>query len=124
MRTHIIALAVALAASACSPAQHRAYQNTMGGVALTGFGTATYLTYDALYRPNSPYAEQNGLIGERPSMARLAVAPLFNVAVVVGIRLLPDRLFDEHTPWIKDTLLTVAALAGTVDAYNDYRLTH
>lgn len=123
MRTHIIALAIALAAGACSPGMHRAYQNTMGGVALTGFGTATYLTYDALYRPDSPYREANGLLGDHPSMARLAVAPLFNVAVVVGVRLLPDRLFDEHTPWIKDALLTVAALGGTLDAYNDYRLT-
>lgn len=120
---HVLILAIAVTA-ACSPAQHRAYQYTMGGAALAGWGTGAVITEREMQRPDSPYRETNVMLGVHPGTLRLAGAGLVNLAVVVGIRLIPDRAFDGTTPWAKDALMTAAAVMGVADGYGDYRLTH
>ncbi|MES2170571.1 MAG: hypothetical protein V4479_07595 [Actinomycetota bacterium] len=111
-----------LTASACTPGMHRAYQTSMGATAVVGWGAAGVMTVDALERHNSPYVETRPVFGLGPR-AQLVTFQLVNLAVVVGLRMMPD-LFDEDTPWVKDVLLTTCAALGTSDAYGDYTMMH
>lgn len=118
----ILILAIAVTA-ACSPAQHRAYQYTMGGAALAGWGTASAITYNELTKTDGAYSETRPTFGMGPATQTVAFG-LVNLAVVVGIRLIPDTAFDGSTPWVKDVLMTTTAVMGVTDGYCDWRLTH
>jgi len=122
MRT-AIAILIAVAASACSPGMHRAYQNTMGIASIAGFGVGAGITYNELNSPGTSYRETRPTFGMSPKTFPVAFM-LINVAVVAGIRLMPDDLFDQYTPWIKDIGLTSMAIDGVADGYGDWRLTH
>lgn len=115
-------LLIAVALVGCSPGMHHAYQNTMGGIAIAGWGTAAYQTHLAMSEPG--YTESDPIIGSHPSDTVIASTWLVAAAGVVAIRLIPDDAFDVHTPWVKDVLLTCAAMLGGVNGYSDYSLRH
>lgn len=116
------AILLTLALSACSPGMHRAYQNTMAGVSIAGWGAAGVMTIQALEDPSGNYRETRPMMGMSPR-SYVVASQLINLAVVAGIRFMPDGWFDEHTPIFKDALLTMTAALGAFDAYNDYVLT-
>ena len=117
-----IATFSAVLLSACTPGMHHAYQNTMGGVALAGWGTAAYQTHLAMSEPD--YTERDPLLGTHPSDTMIMGAWLAAAIGVVALRLIPDDAFDGYTPVIKDVFLTSAAVFAGIDGYGDYSLRH
>lgn len=117
-----IVTSIALVLAGCTPGMHRAYQNAMGVTTLAGFGTASVVTWRELGDPNSSLGESKPMFGMGYRQF-IVVTELINWAVVAGVRFMPDTLFDEHTPWVKDALLTMTAAIAAHDAWNDCLLT-
>lgn len=113
----------ALALTGCTAGMHHTYQNTLGVVALAGWGTGGAITYRELTKTDSAFAESRPSFGMGPR-TMVAAFMLTDVAVIAATRFMPDDLFDQYTPWVKDVLMTTWALSGAVDGYCDYTLTH